>query len=231
MLTLVLTRHGHTDRSEPEQYLGQRIDIPLSARGRADAERLRERLVGVEFARVIASPLLRTRQTAAIVAPTFQVETDDRLKEADYGAWEGMPAQLLDASQPELRAAWKEDPATRGAPGGENGDAIAERASAFLRDLCAWEVGQPPRGDATGGATGRTGGVTGRRVLVVGHSTLNRVLLAVALGVPVRDYRRRLRQDWLNLTVLRMDRDGRGMLILANDVAHLRPPGAPPWSD
>jgi broad specificity phosphatase PhoE len=58
----------------------------------------------------------------------------------------------------------------------------------------------------------------------VGHSTLNRVLLAVALGVPLRDYRRRFRQDWANLTVLRHgSRYGGGwQLLLANDVAHLR---------
>ncbi|MER3418080.1 MAG: hypothetical protein C4343_02990, partial [Chloroflexota bacterium] len=40
MLVLVLTRHGLTDRSTPEQHLGQRIDVPLSAAGRTQAERL-----------------------------------------------------------------------------------------------------------------------------------------------------------------------------------------------
>ena len=69
MLTLVLTRHGHTDRSEPDQYLGQTIDIPLSVRGRSDAERLRDRLTGIPFDRVISSPLRRAVETATIIAP------------------------------------------------------------------------------------------------------------------------------------------------------------------
>ena len=46
MLTLVLTRHGLTPRSEPEQHLGQKIDIELSDEGRAQAEALARRLTG-----------------------------------------------------------------------------------------------------------------------------------------------------------------------------------------
>ena len=216
MLTLVLTRHGHTDRSEPDQYLGQTIDIPLSSRGRADAERLRDRLAGIPFDRVISSPLRRAAETAVIVAPGRSIETDPRLMEADYGDWEGQVTQVLAARWPDLRAAWMEDPARRGPPNGENGDAIAARAGAFLRELATVELPL-----AVGG--------TERCVLVVGHSTLNRILLAVALGVPVRDYRRRFRQDWLNLTVLRLDERGQGLLLLANDTAHLRAAGTTPW--
>src|SRR6476661_4186815 len=44
VLTILLTRHGHTERSEPEQYLGQTVDSALDERGRASAARLGERL-------------------------------------------------------------------------------------------------------------------------------------------------------------------------------------------
>jgi len=216
VLTLVLTRHGHTDRSEPDQYLGQTIDISLSVRGRTDAERLRDRLAGIAFDRVISSPLRRAAETAAIIVPGRTIETDVRLTEADYGDWEGQVTEVLDEGWPDLRRAWMEDPARLGPPNGENGDAIAERASAFLRDLAATELPL-------------TSGGSERRILAIGHSTLNRVLLTAALGVPTRDYRRRFRQDWLNLTVLRLEADGRGMLLLANDTAHVRAPGATPW--
>lgn len=220
MLTLVLTRHGHTDRSEPDQYLGQTIDIPLSVRGREDATHLRDRLTGVRFDRVISSPLHRARETAGIIAPDAVIETDPRIAEADYGDWEGVPAEHLDATFPDARAAWKNDPATLGAPGGETGQMIAARAAAFLADLGTWEANHLAAGDRNE-----------RRVLAVGHSTLNRVLLSVALGVPIGDYRRRFRQDWLNLTVLRLEPDGRGLLLLANDTTHFRAPGDLPWPD
>ena len=54
MLTLLLTRHGHTDRSEPEQYLGQRVEAALSERGRTSAARLAERLADVRIDRTTA---------------------------------------------------------------------------------------------------------------------------------------------------------------------------------
>jgi probable phosphoglycerate mutase len=215
MVTMVLTRHGHTDRSEPEQYLGQRIDVPLSARGRADARRLHDRLAGVAFDRVISSPLRRATETAAIVTPDQVIETDGRLAEADYGDWEGLTADVLAQRWPQLRDAWAADPARVSPPGGENGLRVARRARSFLRDL----AGMVPRPDAAEEPL----------VLVVGHSTLNRVLLATALDVPVRHYRRRFRQDWLNLTVLKLDPDGQALLLLANDTAHLRGAGAMPW--
>ena len=44
MLTLVLTRHGLTPRSDPEQHLGQRIDVELSPAGQAQAMALAVRL-------------------------------------------------------------------------------------------------------------------------------------------------------------------------------------------
>ena len=44
MLTLVLTRHGLTPRSLPEQHLGQAIDVELSDAGRDQARRLAQRL-------------------------------------------------------------------------------------------------------------------------------------------------------------------------------------------
>jgi len=71
-----------------------------------------------------------------------------------------------------------------------------------------------------------------RRVLVVGHGTLDRILIAVGLGSPIRDYRRRFIVDRAALTVLRYERgdgpDG-AQLVLANDVSHLRSPGEAPW--
>ena len=47
VLTLLLTRHGHTTRSEPEQYLGQSVPASLTERGLRDAKALAERLADV----------------------------------------------------------------------------------------------------------------------------------------------------------------------------------------
>ncbi|MBA3851253.1 MAG: histidine phosphatase family protein [Chloroflexi bacterium] len=221
MLTLVLTRHGATDRSDPEQYLGQRIEAHLTEEGRAAARALGERLVSVTFERVIASPLERALETARLIRPDDRVATDPHLAEADYGLWEGRTVAEIEARWPAEREAYEADPGANAATGGESGEAVARRVGLLLDELAywsetVWESAEPEHD---------------HRVLLVGHSTLNRVLLAVALGVPLRDYRRRFRQDWANLTVLRFDRrfGGGWQLLLCNDMAHLRGTSGVTW--
>ena len=218
MLTLVLTRHGLTTRSDPEQHLGQTIDVPLSDEGRAQAVALAARLAPIAFDRIISSPLLRARETAEAIrtapceVPRPPLETDARLVEMDYGAWEGRTYDEIDASDGDRRRRWESDPADNRCPGGESGNDVARRAAAFLDDLLA--------------APGDT------RVLAVAHSTLNRVLLCLALGIPVREFRARLVQSQVNLTAIHWENGARpaeAQLLLMNDVAHVRKPPQVPW--
>ncbi|MGC8634176.1 MAG: histidine phosphatase family protein [Candidatus Limnocylindrales bacterium] len=217
MLTLVLTRHGSTARSEPEQHLGQHLDVPLSGRGRGEALALGERLQGLSFHRIFSSPLLRARESAALVAPGREAELDARLLEMDYGRWEGLTYGEIEAVDAAVRRRWEADPASLACPGGESGEQVARRAGAFLDDLLGWAASQPRASDATSAAEHP-------RVMVVGHSTTNRILLSMALGLPIRDYRRRFAQAPANLTVLQFTglREQGACLMVANDVAHVR---------
>lgn len=209
VLTILLTRHGKTPQSDPEQYLGQRMDVSLSEEGRETARALHDRLDGLELTRVVSSPLRRAMETARIVAPTAAIEPDPRLMEADYGAWEGHTREEIGARWPALRTAWEADPSAVGPPGGETATDVARRVSALMLELAAWQAGLGhPEED--------------HRVLLVGHSTVNRVLLAWRLGIPLRDFRRRIRQDWTNLTVLRGVSEEGGLLVLDNDLGHIR---------
>ena len=234
MLTLVLTRHGLTDRSEPEQHLGQRIDISINEAGRRQAEALARRLAGVQFDRVITSPLFRARETAAIIAPNAPIEADPRLKEMDYGAWEGLGyAELYERDGP-FRREWELAPDRLACPGGESGNDVAERVRAFLGDLIeehrAWQAKASFRAATSRGGPAAAPGE--RPVLAVAHSSTNRVLLCIALGTDVRDYRKRFVQGQGNLTVLRWEADdgpADAKLLVGNDLGHLRPAGALPW--
>lgn len=233
MLTLVLTRHGLTDRSVPDQHLGQRIDVSLNEAGRRQAAALAARLAGIPFDAVVTSPLFRARETAEILAPGRAVVADPRLRELDYGAWEGRPVAEVLATDGPARRAWEAAPDTERCPGGESGADVAARVTGFLDDLLAeqrhWYAREAFRA-ATEGV-----GVSAepeRLVLVVAHSTLNRILLSVALGTDLGAYRRRWLQGHLNLTVLRWRGSagvGEAQLVVANDRAHLRGPGEPPW--
>jgi broad specificity phosphatase PhoE len=236
MLTLVLTRHGLTPRSVPEQHLGQRFDVALSEEGRAQAHALAGRLADVTFGGIVASPLVRAHQTARIVAAGLSgrvpaVETDARLAEMDYGEWEGLTYAEIDARDADRRRAWEDDPAAIGCPGGESGDDVAVRARDFLVDLLAANAAADDRSERDAGAGSPVDPTL--PILAVAHSSLNRILICVALGLPVREFRLRLQQDQVNLTVLRFEH-GTGpsdaRLILLNDLAHVRPPGATPWA-
>jgi broad specificity phosphatase PhoE len=231
-ITLILTRHGLTDRSDPEQHLGQSIDIGLSAAGRGQADALALRIGGEHFDRIVSSPLRRATETARIVAGDRPVESDPRLREMDYGAWEGMTYEELEARDAATRARFVEDPASNACPGGESGDDVAVRVRSFLADLIGWAdgrdqeqvvrmAGQPERIDPADTV-----------VLAVAHSTLNRVLLCVAVGIPIREYRRRFTQSQANLTVLRWAADAspeEARILVVNDVSHVAAHGQAPW--
>ena len=240
MLNLLLTRHG---KAVPgETMLGGQHDVPLLPEGREEAAALAGRLSGVRVDRIISSPMLRALATARAIAEGRPVEVDERLRELDYGHWEGLSYAEIDERDPELRARWEHDPAETHSPGGESGNDVAARALSFLVDLLAVECPpvvpkghrhSPDPGGSRGNVSEAQAEVEGeRRVLVVAHGTLNRIMLCVGMGVPVCDYRRRFVQDRANLTVLRYEQsDGpdEAQLILANDVTHLRASGEAPW--
>jgi broad specificity phosphatase PhoE len=209
VLTLLLTRHGHTDRSEPEQYLGQRVAASLSERGRRDAQALADRLDTVPIDRILTSPATRALETARILGQGRQlaIEPDQQLIELDYGAWEGHTLEEIHQLFPGQYEQYERDPATFDVGGAESGREVAARLQPVIDELLDW-------------AEARSGEST---CLMVGHSSTNRILLALLLGVELTDYRRRFDQDWANLTVLRWPVRADGpRLLLSNDLAHAR---------
>ncbi len=158
--------------------------------------------------RVISSPLDRAQETARLIVGERQldVEADERMIEFDYGAWEGMTTDEVSTTLPQEFAMYDANPAIYRPGGGENGNQAAQRVIALIDYLLEWWSG---KGDRT--------------VLLVGHSSINRVLLAAVTNVPMADYRRRFLQDWANLTVLRWETPDSGpLLMLLNDMAHNR---------
>lgn len=231
VLTILLTRHGLADAGDV--MLGAHLDPPLRPKGRAQARALARHLAGLPLDRIVSSPLRRALETAEIVARGRLVETDARLVELDYGAWEGLTYVQMQARDPGLRERWEADPARTRPPGGETAAEVAARCESFLADFLAEAAAagpvaseaQPGQGDAPGGRP--------RRVLVSAHGSLNRILLSVALGLPPADYRRRLTQDRANLTVLHYAPEAtveQARVIVLNDVSHLRERGEPPWT-
>lgn len=67
-MRLILVRHAHSDPGHPDELR------PLSAGGHEQARALAERLTAADPSLVLASPLLRARETAAAIARASGVE-------------------------------------------------------------------------------------------------------------------------------------------------------------
>jgi ribonuclease H / adenosylcobalamin/alpha-ribazole phosphatase len=196
-----LLRHGRTQHTPERRYSG-RNELPLSATGRAEAEAaaVRAKELGIEV--VVASPLRRTRETAEIVATALGLtpEYDDDLVELDFGDLEGLSFEEALAKYPLATRRFMADVAVA-APGGESvADVSARvaRARARLLDRHA-----------------------GRTVLVVGHVTPIKLLLAAALeagdGVVHRVF-----LEAASFCTVAWSSDGRSSVRLVNDTGHLR---------
>ena len=88
-MKLYLARHGLTDWNKEMRAQGRK-DLSLNAEGRAQAEELRDKIKGIEFTAVYASPLKRAAETVEIaVGDRSEIIYDDRLLERSFGDFEG----------------------------------------------------------------------------------------------------------------------------------------------
>ena len=199
--TLVLVRHGATELSGT-RFSG-RADPELTEAGAAQVRAVAARLAGTEgVAAVVASPLRRTRQTAAPVAAALgvPVTTDDGLVETDFGRWDGRTFADVRAEWPQEWAAWVSDPAVA-PPGGESINQVARRVRRSRDRLLS--------------------AYPGRTVVVVSHVTPIKLLLCAALGAPTASLFR-MHLDTASVSAARWYPDGPASLTLFNDTAHLR---------
>lgn len=97
-LKIHLIRHGTTDANFKGQYIGCKTDIPLSPKGLNELRLLRESIDYPEVQAVYSSPLLRCRQTAAVLYPDKSVISVNNLREYDFGSFEGKTAAELEGN-------------------------------------------------------------------------------------------------------------------------------------
>ncbi len=203
MLSLYLVRHGQTDASLHNRFCG-RIDPPLNATGQAMAAALAARYGGFGFTEIVASPLLRARQTAEPTARAagLPVTVDEDLVEIAYGEWDGRAEDEVEKSDGARFAAWAAHPGRVAPPGGETGADIAARALRAVERI--------------------RGRVADGRVLVVSHKATLRVLVCALLGVDVDLFRARIAQKVCAVSVVDFKQSG-PLLQTLGDVSHLPP--------
>ncbi|MFF7444753.1 MULTISPECIES: bifunctional RNase H/acid phosphatase [unclassified Streptomyces] len=203
--TFVLLRHGETPLTPQKRFSGSGgTDPSLSDVGREQAER-----VAVALARrgtvqeILASPLARTRETAAAVAERLglDVTVEDGLRETDFGAWEGLTFGEVRERYPDDLNRWLSDPNAEPTGGGESFAATATRIAATRDKL--------------------TAAYAGRTVLLVTHVTPIKTFVRLALGAPPESLFR-MELSAASLSAVAYYADGNASVRLFNDTSHLR---------
>ncbi|HEY2475522.1 MAG TPA: histidine phosphatase family protein [Candidatus Cybelea sp.] len=134
MGAIVLCRHGVTHANAAGQFLS-RTDVHLSEAGEAQCRSLPSWLAEFEFERCLVSPMRRCLQTRAIVAPNISFETYAALREIDFGTWEGVTLDWLEAHDAEGLAQRRRDPVRFRPPAGESFEDVARRLEPLVETL------------------------------------------------------------------------------------------------
>ncbi|WP_037853123.1 histidine phosphatase family protein [Streptomyces sp. NRRL S-340] len=192
---ILLARHGQTQWSLSGKHTG-RTDVPLLAEGRRGAQMLGERLRRAPFdglpgVEVRTSPLARARETCELAGFGERAMCWDTLMEWDYGAYEGMTPEQIQAENPGWLI-WRD-----GVPRGETLAEVTARAD----EVVAWARAE----DCD--------------VLVFAHGHILRSIGARWLGLPL-DFAARVRLSPTSLSVLGWAY-GEPALESWNDVGHL----------
>ncbi len=199
-MLLYLVRHGETEYNRHDLFRGQ-LDIPLNDTGRRQARAAGESLREVELAAFYSGPLQRAADTAALIAEPHGAipQVLPSLDDIDYGAWSGKTVSEVRESYPECYEFWVHRPAEVQFPEGES----LRHARARVEEGLEWLWERHPD----------------ESVVLVGHKMVNRLVLCIALGMPLSGI---WRVEQSNGAINIISRDERGYMVLRmNDTCHL----------
>ncbi|MGW3105186.1 bifunctional RNase H/acid phosphatase [Streptomyces sp. NPDC001100] len=203
--TFVLLRHGETPLTPQKRFSGSGGTNPsLSPVGQDQAARAATALAARgTIQHILASPLTRTRETAAAVADRLglDVTIEEGLRETDFGAWEGLTFGEVRERYPDDLTTWLADPTAQPTGGGESFAATATRIAATRDKLIA--------------------AYAGRTVLLVTHVTPIKTFVQLALGAPPESLFR-MELSAASLSAVAYYADGNASVRLFNDTSHLR---------
>jgi broad specificity phosphatase PhoE len=182
-MAIWLVRHGETEWSISGQHTGS-TDIALTPEGQLQAVAIGKLLAGRRFDHVLASPMLRARETGRLAAFGDRMRVHEGLLEYDYGEFEGLTTRQIW----EIHPGW--ELFRDGCPGGEAPEQMAKRVDGLLDELRE----------------------LGGNILLFGHGHCFRSVAARFLGLSIR-YAANLRLDAGTISILSDDRDGPALVL------------------
>lgn len=198
---IYLSRHGETIWNRSKRIQGQ-TDIPLTDRGRRQAEALAERLASIPLQRIYTSDLSRARETTEIIASRQRQPVPvlplPELRECDYGLWGGLTYEEIRERFPVDWQAWVRGGRIASPTGGEDFVALGRRAGSVF-DRAVRE---------------------GEDILISAHRGPIRAIICHALGLE-QTLRSRFFVTNCSLSALECYPEHRPRLVLLNDTSHL----------
>jgi len=170
---IYIARHGETKYNSEGKMQGRGIDIPLNETGRLQARAISEVLKDVSIDHIFSSSLMRSMETAEIIAWTLRMKYHSypEFDEMNFGKFEGRVSKEIEKELEEVHRTWKNgntDYAIDG--GGESPGMVLERVMTRTNDILNRHAGST--------------------ILIILHGRLIRILLSNWLGYPLSEMHR-----------------------------------------
>ena len=130
---LLLIRHAQTEWNIQRRFQGHG-DSPITEEGQEQLQRLKSRLVGLEFDVIYSSDLGRTIETSQMLSGKQRVE-EPRLRERGVGILEGLNLEQIMAEHAEAFLAFRSGDKDHQIEGGESLQNALNRAWTFLEEM------------------------------------------------------------------------------------------------
>lgn len=170
MTHVILIRHGQTEWNQQRRMQGH-SNSPLTAQGLRQAQLLGQRLAQMEFDALYCSDSGRAQQTAQCVAEAtgHTIRTDPGLRERNFGVFEGLTREEMEARYPDDYARFKSRDVDFAMPRGESGVAFRQRAVECMNAILERHPQQ--------------------QIVVVTHGLVLDVFYRLAMGIPFEERR------------------------------------------
>ena len=193
MTKFILVRHGQSKANECGYLVGN-MEAPLSQKGERQARAVSEYILKAYKVDVIySSPLSRAINTVKGVADALnlKINAEDKLKEFNFGAWEGLTLEEIKNKFDDGYSKWAADPGVFVPEGGESMALLQKRVVEALKEIGKRE--------------------DGKTVLIGSHSSVIRALQCYIQGLPLTKMKN---TPWvLNGSIAEINFDGENFYI------------------
>lgn len=166
MTRVYLVRHGETELNKAGCYYGW-TDCELSQNGAAQAELLQKAFQKIKLDVIVSSDLKRAADTASIICSGKDIEVcrDTRLRELNFGAWEGKHYTEIMQLYKENWEEWTSDWQNAAPIQGESFAALRQKVCQCIDELLA-------KYDR-------------KEILIVAHQGVLRIIITYLLDIPM----------------------------------------------